>query len=341
MDPVSQATLGAVVAQSASNPRRLRAAAFLGCVAGLAPDVDVFITSATDPLLFLEFHRQFTHSLFFIPFGALICAVLFYVVVRRCLSFQHTFLFCLLGYATHGLLDACTTYGTQLLWPFSTYRVAWNNVSVVDPVLTVPALVLMVVATIKARASYGRIAFAWIILYLLLGLVQKERAKDAALEHIRARGHHPVRLEAKPGFANLLLWKVVYEHDGVYYVDAVRAGLTTRIYPGDHIEKLDIAKHLPWLDLESQQAKDIERFRWFSSDYLAVDPRDRNVIIDVRYSIIPNDIDALWGIRLDPSARSTDHVSYQTNRGSPLERLPTLKRMLYGKPLLPLAALTD
>ncbi len=333
MDPVSQATLGAVAAQSASNPRRLRADAFLGCASGLAPDIDVFIKSAIDPLLFLEFHRQFTHALVFIPFGALICATLFYVVVRRHLSFRETFFFCLLGYATHGLLDACTTYGTQLFWPFSTTRIAWNNVSVIDPLFTVPAFIFTVVATIKARALYARLALAWMICYLLLGIVQKERAEFAALEHVRARGHHPVRLEAKPGFANLLLWKVVYEYDGVYYVDAVRAGLTTRLYPGDHTDKLDIAKHLPWLDLNSQQAKDVERFRWFSNDYLAVDTRDRNLVIDMRYSVIPNEIDALWGIRLNPAASPSAHVGYQTNRDASPERLEKLKRMLYGESL--------
>ncbi|PON17857.1 metal-dependent hydrolase [Candidatus Entotheonella serta] len=331
MDPVSQATLGAVAAQSSGHPHSLRAAAFLGCVAGLAPDIDVFIKSPIDPLLFLEFHRQFTHSLVFIPFGALLCSALFYVVVRRYLSFKETFLFCLLGYATHGLLDACTTYGTQLLWPFSDVRIAWNNVSVIDPLLTLPALAFMVIATIKARASYARIALAWIIFYLLLGLVQKERAEFAALEQVRARGHHPVRLEAKPGFANLLLWKIVYEFNGMYYVDAVRVGFTAQVYAGDRIEKLDIAKHLPWLDPTSQQAKDIERFRWFSDDYLAVDPRDRNLVVDMRYSVIPNEIDALWGIRLDPHASSTAHVGYRTSRNASSERLEKLKRMLYGE----------
>ncbi len=329
MDPVSQATLGAAVAQSSSLTRRFWAVAFLGCVSGLAPDADVFISSRIDPLLFLEFHRQFTHSLVFIPIGALICSALFYMVVRRQLSFTETFWFCLLGYATHGLLDACTTYGTQLFWPFSDYRVAWNNVSVIDPLFTIPALVLVVVATIKSRALYARLAVAWMVFYLILGVVQKERAEFAARELVRARGHQPVSLSAKPSFANILLWKVVYEQDGVFFVDAIRVGFNTRIYPGDRIDKLDISKHLPWLDPESQQAKDIERFRWFSRDYLAVDAHDQHRIVDMRYSVIPNEIDGLWGIRLDPNASSTAHVSYQTNREASPERVQKLTHMLF------------
>ena len=94
----------------------------------MAPDLDVLIRSSHDPLLFLEYHRQFTHSLFFIPVGALICALAFYPVTRRALSFRETWILSALGYATHGLLDACTTYGTLLLWPFSQERFAWHNV---------------------------------------------------------------------------------------------------------------------------------------------------------------------------------------------------------------------
>ncbi|MDB2316436.1 metal-dependent hydrolase, partial [Luminiphilus sp.] len=44
------------------------------------------------------------------------------------LRYQQVWLVALVGYATHGLLDACTTYGTMLLWPFSDARIAWSNI---------------------------------------------------------------------------------------------------------------------------------------------------------------------------------------------------------------------
>ena len=115
MDPLSQGSLGAALAQSGSNPAKIKAATLLGCFGGLAPDLDVFIFSPTDPLLFLEFHRQFTHSLVFIPLGALLVATILHRFLGKGLRFRESYLFCLLGYATHGLLDTCTTYGTQLL----------------------------------------------------------------------------------------------------------------------------------------------------------------------------------------------------------------------------------
>ncbi len=310
MDPISQGALGASLSQSLSQRDKIVAAGVLGWLSGMAPDLDIFIRSSTDPILFLEFHRQFTHALSFIPIGALICAGVMHWFVRKRLSFRESYLFCLLGYATHGLLDACTTYGTQLLWPFSDMRVAWNNVSVVDPLFTLPALALIVFATLRKQPRLARFAMVWAIAYLCLGVVQHERAEAVGRVLAAERGHEPVRLEAKPGFANLLLWKVVYEVDDHYYVDAVRVGWGVNVYPGEHIQKFDLALHAPWLDHQSQQARDIERFRWFSNDYLAID--DQNRIGDVRYSILPNEIKPLWGILLDPHASKEQHVEYFT-----------------------------
>ena len=70
MDPLSQGTVGAAFAQSAANKNNIFKIGIIGFIAGLAPGLDVFIQSSNDPILSLEYHRQFSHSLFFIPFLA-------------------------------------------------------------------------------------------------------------------------------------------------------------------------------------------------------------------------------------------------------------------------------
>ncbi len=310
MDPISQGSLGATLAQSGSSKEKIKAATLLGCFGGLAPDLDILIFSPTDPLLFLEFHRQFTHALIFIPFGALLVAAVLHRWLGKGLTFRESYLFCLLGYATHGLLDTCTTYGTQLLWPFSDMRVAWNNVSIIDPILTLPILGLVIVGFRRRNPWLGRAAFAWALIYLSLGVYQRERAIDAGYELAASRGHEPIRLEAKPGFAQLLLWKVVYETDSSFHVDAVRVGMQTRFFPGDSTEVLDLKRHFPWLNEDTQQARDVERFRWFSNDYLGIDPKVPGRIIDVRYSVVPNEIEALWAIDLDPNKTAEEHIEW-------------------------------
>jgi inner membrane protein len=314
LDPVSQGVLGAAAAQAFAKPRQVAVAGLLGALAGMAPDLDVLIRSSVDPLLFLEFHRQFTHSLVFIPVGAALCAaVLFPFVRRRCRGWE-VYLYCLLGFATHGLLDACTSYGTQLYWPFSNSRVAWSNISIVDPLFTLPLLILVALAATRGRVALARAACVWAALYLVVGIVQRDRAEAAGYAIALAREHTPISVEAKPAFASLLLWKTLYEHAGRYYVDAVRVGLTPVHFPGQSAAKLELARDLPWLDPGTQQGRDLERFRWFSQDHLALHPRDPYEVIDVRYSMLPNRIEPLWGIRLDPAASGDAFSRFVTQR---------------------------
>ena len=313
MDPISQGALGAAAAESVATRSKLRAWALLGCLAGMAPDVDVFIGSADDPLLFLEYHRQFTHALVFIPVGAMVVALVLHWTVRRTLTPMESYLACLAGYATHGFLDACTSYGTQLLWPFTDERFAWNNVSVVDPLFTLPLLGLVVAAAVTRRRILALVGLAWAAGYLLLGVVQTQRVEAAVVALAAERGHQPNRVTVKAGFANLLLWKVIYEHGGRYHVDAVRAGLNVSVCPGTSVATLDVGRDLPWLDPDSQQARDVERFRWFSDDYLALDPGNPHGVIDIRYSVVPNRIDPLWGIVLRRDVQPGSHVAFFAN----------------------------
>ena len=330
MDPLSQATIGALAAQSVIKKTDLARVGIIGALAGMAPDLDVLIHSSTDPLLQLEYHRQFTHSLVFIPIGAAICAVVFWPFVKRHMCFKAIWLTALAGYATHGLLDACTTYGTLLLWPFSDARIAWNTISVVDPIFTLPLLGFVIATGVKKSQFIGRVGMAWVAFYLSIGVIQEERALTAGQALAAQRGHTPAVVSAKPSFGNLLLWKTVYEFDDQFWVDAVRAGGSVTIIEGDRVKRLDLPVAFPWLDSESQQAKDVERFRWFSNDYLAVDRDDHFLIVDMRYSHLPNEIKGLWGIRLDPDAPVDEHVTWIARRSADSERFEQLWVMLKG-----------
>ncbi|WP_045382343.1 metal-dependent hydrolase [Vibrio campbellii] len=332
MDPLTQGLVGASLSLSASKKQHLAAAGALGLVAGMAPDLDILIRSTNDPLLFLEFHRQFTHSLFFIPIGSFICALILHPLIAKKggLSFKQSWWYCALGYATHGLLDACTSYGTLLLWPFTDTRYSWSTVSVIDPLFTLPILFTLILGLMKRNPWYPRIAVVWALVYLTFGMYQRDRAEEAGWALAEARRHTPQRLEAKPTFANTLVWKVIYETEHHYHVDAIRAGRSIKTYTGESIAKLNVAADFPWLDPASQQAKDIERFRWFSDGFIARDPNKGLRVIDVRYSIVPNEINALWGIELSETADKGMHVEYTTHRDSSQQSRQAFIEMLKG-----------
>ena len=332
MDPLTQGLVGASLALSASKKQHLVVAGSLGLLAGMAPDLDLLIRSTKDPLLFLEFHRQFTHSLFFIPIGSFICALILHPLIAKKggLSFKQSWWYCGLGYATHGLLDACTSYGTQLLWPFTDTRYSWSTVSVIDPLFTLPILFTLILGLMKRNPWYPRIAVVWALVYLTFGMYQRDRAEEAGWALAEARRHTPQRLEAKPTFANTLVWKVIYETEHHYHVDAIRAGRSIKTYTGESIAKLNVAADFPWLDPASQQAKDIERFRWFSDGFIARDPNKGLRVIDVRYSIVPNEINALWGIELSEIADKGTHAEYTTHRDSSQQSRQAFIEMLKG-----------
>lgn len=330
MDPISQGTVGAAFAQSSANKKNILSITVIGFLAGLAPDLDVLIRSSTDPILFLEYHRQFTHSLFFIPFGALIVALFLYPLFRKSLSLKTVYLASFLGYATHGLLDACTSYGTLLFWPLSNERVTWNNISIVDPLFTIPILILIGIAIKTRKRLFSYFAIGWVAFYLSLGFVQYDRAFKAANELALLRGHTPERLTLKPSFGNLILWKSIYQHEEKFYVDAIRTLHSSTWCLGESVRIFDYQRHLPNLNKDSQQKKDIERFRWFSQDYLGFDA-EKNLVTDVRYSMVPNQITPMWGLVIDSGRDINEHAIWWTSRGLDQGQLDVFKQMLNGE----------
>lgn len=359
MDPVSQAFIGAAAAQSivrtASDKsplltRKMKLAMLAGVLGGMAPDLDVLIRSSTDPLLALQFHRHFTHSLIFIPIGGAAVGLLLYAILRKfasnfCegLSWQLFVLFATVGWATHGLLDSCTSYGTQLFWPFSNYRVAWNNVGIIDPIPTFFWVAGSYLAAKRIDARWARAGFFLAFAYLAFGFVQRERAFEVQTQLLAERGHSAVRRDVKPTILQNFVWKSIYEFEGRFYSDAIRVGLgPAKVYEGakQGLEKFELKD----AEAASVLEADIRRFAWFSDGWVArVPSRERNeqiVLGDVRYSMLPQEIDPLWGIEFDP--RATDsHVSWVTFRNVTDRRFNVFGKMIKGEPIGELAQVVN
>ncbi len=315
MDIVTQGLLGGVMALAGARRKEVKIAALIGFAAGLLADADALIRSPGDPLLTIEFHRHFSHSLLFIPMGALIAALILWPFLRRHIAPGRLYLYAFLGYAASGLLDACTSYGTLLFWPFSDERIAWNLISIVDPVFSLTLLAAIVYAVRKARPQAAWVGLGLAGVYLAVAVVQHQRAEGVAQTLIQQRGHTAVRHVVKPTMANLLLWRSIYESDGYFYVDAVRVGLFSepRVYRGEQVVKFAAAQHLPQLQPGSALAQDITRFTHFSAGFVALDPTRPAVLIDVRYSMLPTSLLPLWGIEmtLDNQNRHSLFVNYR------------------------------
>ncbi|MEM7707987.1 MAG: metal-dependent hydrolase [Pseudomonadota bacterium] len=324
MDPLTQGTLGALAAQSASSKADLGKAALIGGLAAMTPDLDVLIRSSTDPVLALEYHRHFTHSLFYIPLGGLLAGLLLHGTLGRRwgLSMKLTLAFSMLGIATHGLLDLCTSYGTSLLWPVSDLRLSLDLVSIIDPLVTLPLLLAVALARWRRSPRLAWVGLLWLFAYLFLGGLQQQRAESEMRAIAEARGHEPNHLRAMPSLGNLLVWRTVYESGGAFHVDAVGVGLGAgQHFPGASAEVADLRRSWEILPEGSQQLIDAQRFARFSQGYINFVPGSGRLKIgDIRYAPIPDELEPLWGITLAPVPDPTAHVEvfmpYERDIGS-------------------------
>jgi hypothetical protein len=57
---------------------------------------------------------------------------------------------------------------------------------------------------------------------------------------------------------------------------------------------------------DTSSTYDLERFAWFTDGWMAVDPTDRTVIGDARYSMHADRYVPVWGVRLQPRTEWID-----------------------------------
>ena len=167
MDPLSQAALGAVVAQSVTSATiadrtiGYRAAAY-GALAGAMPDIDVFFSITGDFVDQLLTHRGLTHSLFFAPVVGPLIGWLVWRRERRkdpsvaSRELRYWIIALTLAILSHPLLDLMTSYGTQLLLPFSNARFAINAMPIIDPLYTALLIGGLLFASRYRRAATSR-----------------------------------------------------------------------------------------------------------------------------------------------------------------------------------------
>lgn len=272
MDSVTQIVLGAAVGEACLGRKVGNKALLWGAVAGTIPDLDVFFTMG-DPIREIVIHRGFSHS---ILFAVLMAPTLGWLVHRLYLwrkkeeaSFKQWSWFFFWTIFTHPLLDCLTTYGTQLFYPFSDYRVSISSVFVVDLFYTLPFLVLTLTGAFFARESVARknlnrIGIVLSSLYLLLGFVSKNVAESHFENDLKDRSVEFNRSFSGPTPLNILLWYGVYETQKDY-----RIGYWSVLDPPGPIHWDAYEKQHGLLAPYSKEYG-VNRLKWFSNDFYIV-----------------------------------------------------------------------
>ena len=284
MDSLTQAVLGAAVGEAVLGKKVGNKAAAWGAVAGTLPDLDVLMNPFLNDVGQLVFHRSLTHSFLFV---VLLTPVLGKMIARfyregpatwrdwSWLSFAVLF--------THPLLDCFTTYGTQIFFPFSTYRVSFSSIFIIDPLYTLPLIVGLLLALrnqpeAPKRRLANHLGLFFSCLYLLVTLVNKTIVTATFAEALEQQGLAYQRIATRPTPLNSLLW-VAQADDG----DGYWIGLYS-LLDGDRpidFQRLDNHEHL--LDGLTDHP-DVQRLRWFSRGYFTVQRKDSVLVFnDIRF----------------------------------------------------------
>lgn len=275
MDSVTQALLGATIAEAGFRKRLGGRAVAWGAICGTAPDLDL-VAALGGQWSNLVHHRGASHSLLVLSALSPVVGYFGYrwfrakardspheTRTRMWLRWSHLSFWALI---THPLLDVCTAYGTQLLAPISRERFAIDAVAIVDPAYTLPLFLAILFAwrsQNRARsAAIARGALVLTTLYLALGFILSQQARAIAWSDLRNRGFEAVEVRALPTVLNTLVYRVVARDAE----DRMRIGYYS------HTQR-----HRPeWIALERSrdpliaQADRDERvgiFRWFAMGY--------------------------------------------------------------------------
>ena len=222
MDSLTQIVLGASVGEAVLGKKIGNKAILWGAIAGTIPDLDVLLKYFTDDISATEMHRGFSHSFIF---ALLIAPILGWIAKKihykiKDVLFKEWSLLFFWCTVTHPLLDAHTTWGTQFFWPFN-YRLAYQNIFVIDPIYTLPFLVFLVLAIFHKKENPKRTKLNFIglslsSLYLILTLGFKWISFNEFEKELSQQKIEYIEMDTKPAPLNSILWSSLIETKNGY-----------------------------------------------------------------------------------------------------------------------------
>jgi inner membrane protein len=297
MDSLTQIILGAACGEAVLGKKIGNRALLFGAIGGTIPDLDVFIGRFLygNEIQAMAFHRGFMHSILFAILGSFVFGWITYKLYntgkrQESTTLKNWILLFFWAIFTHPLLDCFTPYGTQLFAPFSNYRVAFNNISVVDPLYTVPFLVCMIVLMFFKRTNTKRILWLKSGIYIssayMIFTVFNKFYMDAVFEKsFKKAGIKYTRFSAQPTILNNILWYAVAETNDNYHLTFYSM-----------LDKKPISEKIITVkknhDLLDMNDANLQTLTWFSNNYYNISKKEKigtYKYVDLRYPMLNPD----------------------------------------------------
>lgn len=209
MDSFTQILLGIATVEAIAG-RQLKNKTFVyGAILGTIPDLDVVIGLFLDPVAGVAIHRGLSHSILFYFLLSPILGWIITKLEKDKITFQRSIIVAFFGLFTHVLLDAFTSWGTQILWPLPD-RFALKTIFVIDPLYTIPLLIsLIYVFKSKDELMRKKYLFRGLFIssgYLLLTCGIKLFALQKFENALQNQDISYTEIIVKPTAFNTILW---------------------------------------------------------------------------------------------------------------------------------------
>jgi inner membrane protein len=290
MDTLTQAALGATIAQAGFRQTLGGRAVVFGAVCGLVPDLDI-IVRVLGPWESLEHHRGLTHSVLALPLLALPVGWAGWKLSRSNVDWKNWAHLAFWALITHPLLDVCTSYGTQLLAPFSERRFSTDAIGIIDLIYSLPLFAAVFASrwgAAEIRTRVARLALAGSSVYLASAHLLSAQARWTGEASLEALGVVPVHMRTPPPpFFSGLRRIVALDEEGVVWASNLSVW-----FPHE----------LEWVRIEGETNPEIEAvlaseegqiFTWFADGFALAEYTDNGEVIvrDHRYGMF---LDLSW-----------------------------------------------
>jgi len=197
-----------------------------------------------------------------------------------------------LALVTHPILDSFTVYGTQLFAPFSDYRVAFNNISVADPIYTllflaggiIPAALFHRSTKKRRWFLYGGILLS--SMYMSFTAMNKMKVNKVMESTMANKEISYSKYMTNPSILNNVLWTGTVESDDHYH-----QGLYSFFDKKDNFKLNSIPKNHHLIADAKADDKVINILKWFSNNYYHILVRRDGMLQfnDMRYGTFRGD----------------------------------------------------
>lgn len=209
MDSLTQIVVGIATAEAVLGKQLKNKSFIYGAIIGTLPDLDIWFGKLFDPLTAISIHRGLSHSIIFYLFLSVFLGSLIFKIEKRKIKLFHAIHATFLILFTHSIIDAFTTWGTQIFWPLP-YKVALKSIFVIDIFYTIPWIICLYFV-FKNQDFINR--KKWLIrgfyittAYLILGLGIKTYVVNKFEKALSSQNIEYTEIIVKPTFSNIILW---------------------------------------------------------------------------------------------------------------------------------------